>query len=98
MSAPPAAVEIPLPESFGLDAAQFLASALRAADALAPVRIDASAVAVMSTPGVLTIAAAVRSRAVGAPAITVASPTAAFMDAFSDLGLFGDLMKLEFAT
>ena len=68
---------------------------LRAAPAGAPLILDASAVDNVSTPYVLAIVAAARLRAdAGSPAI-VTSPSPAFVDAFSDLGLFGDLMKME---
>ena len=43
----------------------------------------------------LEFIAAARARAdAGSPAV-VTSPSPAFVDAFSDLGLFGDLMKME---
>lgn len=72
-----------------------LADWLRAAPADGPLVLDASAVESVSTPCVLAIVAAARSRAeAGAPA-ALRSPSPAFVDAFSDLGLFGDLMQME---
>lgn len=93
-----AELELSLPRAMGLDAAQAMLTALREAPADTTVALDASAVESMSTPGVLLLAALVRDRAEGATSVAVANPTPAFMDAFSDLGLFGDLMKMEFRT
>jgi len=68
---------------------------LLAAPAGAPMTLDASEVDNVSTPYILAIVAAARARAeAGSPAV-VTSPSPAFVDAFSDLGLFGDLMKME---
>ncbi|SFI11709.1 STAS domain-containing protein [Albimonas pacifica] len=77
------------------DETQELLDWLLAAPAGAPLTLDASEVDNISTPYVLAIVAAARARAeAGSPAV-VTSPSPAFVDAFSDLGLFGDLMKME---
>ncbi|WP_339947019.1 STAS domain-containing protein [uncultured Albimonas sp.] len=77
------------------DETQELLTWLRAAPAGSPLTLDASEVDNLSTPYVLAIVAAARTRAdAGSPAV-VTSPSPAFVDAFSDLGLFGDLMKME---
>ncbi|MDF2231129.1 STAS domain-containing protein [Albimonas sp. CAU 1670] len=77
------------------DETEELLAWLRAAPAGAPLTLDASEVENPSTPYILAIVAAARVRAeAGAPAV-VTSPSPAFVDAFSDLGLFGDLMKME---
>ena len=69
---------------------------LRTASTDAPLVLDAAAVETTGTPYVLALAALARSRAeAGAPAV-LANPSAAGVDAFSDLGLFQDLMKMEF--
>ena len=56
---------------------------------------DASEVDNISTPYVLAIVGAARARAEAGSPAAVRSPSPAFVDAFSDLGLFGDLMKME---
>jgi len=77
------------------DETEELLAWLLAAPAGAPLTLDASEVDNVSTPYVLAIVAAARARAdAGSPAV-VTSPSPAFVDAFSDLGLFGDLMKME---
>ncbi|MEO1512889.1 MAG: hypothetical protein AAFU70_12520, partial [Planctomycetota bacterium] len=69
---------------------------LRAAPADVQIVFDAQGVETTATPYVLAIAAAARARAAdGAPA-AIANPAPAIVDAFSDLGLFQDLMKMEF--
>ena len=68
-------------------------------DEEAPILIDASEIEAMITPVVLTLVSAVRTRAASEGGkIAVQSPPAAFVDAFTDLGLFQDLMKMEFRT
>ncbi len=94
--APDATLELELPATVGPDAAAKLAKALREAGPARRVIIDASAVEAVSTPFVLTMLSAMQSRN-GAPGLTLAQPSAAFMDAYTDLGLFGELMKMEFA-
>lgn len=76
--------------------AEDLADQLRAAPAEALLVIDASKVEDISTPALAAIVAAVRSRGGMEPPAAVLAPTPAFVDAFSDLGLFQDLMKMEF--
>ena len=61
----------------------------------APLEFDASAVENVSTPYILAVVAAARGRAAAGGAVSVRSPSAGFVDAFSDLGLFSDLMKME---
>ena len=68
-------------------------------DEEAPIVIDASEIETMITPIVLTLVSAVRTREANEGGkIAVQSPPAAFVDAFTDLGLFQDLMKMEFRT
>jgi hypothetical protein len=91
------ATRIDLPGTAGMDAAIRLADQLKALGAQ-PVVLGASAVESMSTPFVLTLVSAIRSRGDDADRIQVENPSPPFLDAFSDLGLFGDLMKMEFLT
>lgn len=78
-----------------LEETEALLERLRALPAAAELALDAGAVESLSTPCVLVIAAAARQRAETGRPVVLRSPTAAFVDAFSDLGLFGDLMKME---
>jgi anti-anti-sigma regulatory factor len=64
----------------------------------AELTIDATAVEDVSTPYVLTLASVLRSREGQQPPAVVISPSSAFVDAFSDLGLFQHLMKMEFRS
>jgi hypothetical protein len=82
-----------LPARAGLPEAEAFLAGLRAGDA-DPV-IDARAVEDISAAWVLVLAALVRARG-EARRIAVIVPSSAFVDAFSDLGLFQDLMKMEF--
>jgi len=79
------------------DAEEMLAR-LKGADPADPLAVDASAVETLSTPAVLGLVAAARARAEEGGALAVERPSPAFIDAFSDLGLFHDLMKMEFRT
>jgi len=60
--------------------------------------IDASDVAQMSTPCVLAIVSAIRHRAEVKPPAIVVQPAQPFIDAFQALGLYQDMMKMEFRT
>lgn len=91
-------VSLTLPETADLESAKALAADLKKAGPSAPISIDAGAVAMMSTPVALTLVSAVRSREADAPALKVENATPPFLEAFSDLGLFSDLMKMEFPT
>lgn len=60
--------------------------------------IDARAVEEIPAAYVLVLTALIRAHAAegGGDKIRVLAPSPAFVDAFSDLGLFQDLMKMEF--
>lgn len=78
-----------------LEETEALLAWLRAAPVDAPMELDASEVENVSTPYILAIVGAARARAEAGSPAAVRSPSPAFVDAFSDLGLFGDLMKME---
>lgn len=77
-----------------LPAAEAFLEEMRRGDAV-PV-IDASGVEDLPTAFVLALTAVARDRALHGQKISVIRPSAGFVDAFSDLGLFQDLMKMEF--
>jgi len=58
--------------------------------------IDASQVEKMSASCTLAIASLIRQPEADFKKITVLSAAPPFLDSFSDLGLFQDLMKMEF--
>lgn len=60
--------------------------------------IDATEVEQMSTPCVLAIVSAINLRSDVTPPAAVIQPAQPFIDAFQDLGLFKDMMKMEFRT
>ncbi|MEM9812680.1 MAG: STAS domain-containing protein [Pseudomonadota bacterium] len=89
---------IRLPAKAGLAEAEALLATLREYDPEEPLRMDASGVDQLSTPFVLTLISAINTRTKAEPPATVVNPSPAFVDAFTDLGLFQDLMKMEFAS
>ncbi len=88
--------QVVVPNKARLSDATELANRLRDLPIDSELSIDATAAEDVSTPYLLTLVAAVRSREAATPPAIVVSPTDAFVDAFSDLGLFQDLMKMEF--
>ena len=90
--------EIALPGIVGLDASVEIADQLRDAGPEAEMCLDAAEVEQMSTPFVLTLVAAMNERNEDHPKLKVKNPSGAFTDAFTDLGLFSDMMKMEFTT
>ena len=87
-----------MPVESQLRDAEQLLDQLLDADERAPVLIEADGVEVMNSALVLVLASAATSRAEGAPKIAVSNPTDRFTDAFKDMGLFKNLMSMEFRT
>ncbi|MFT7028552.1 MAG: hypothetical protein ACI9ZH_001847 [Paracoccaceae bacterium] len=85
-----------LPRQARLPDAEDLVEKLRAFIGAPSLIIDARKVEEITTPVIAALVCAVRSRSEHTPPAAVLAPTAAFVDAFSDLGLFQDLMKMEF--
>lgn len=83
-----------LPPRPTLPAAEAFLAEMRETSA-APV-IDASTVEDLPTAFVLALTAVGRALGEHGDKISVIRPSAGFVDAFSDLGLFQDLMKMEF--
>jgi len=86
---------IVLPAVCGLAETEVFLDALNEQDIQAIV-VDASLVEKMSAPCALAVVSAVRHAEANSTKIAVISPAPPFVDAFSDLGLFQDLMKMEF--
>ena len=78
--------------------AGLLLDRLRAAKEASEVILEAGAVERMSTSAVLVIVSFLNARSGPAPPAAVLGASGAFVDAFSDLGLFSVLMRMEFRT
>lgn len=89
---------VTLPPVLGVEAAAELVDALREADQSRPMTMQAAGVETVSTAYVLALVSLLNSRPADAPKVGVVDPAAPFLDAFSDLGYFGELMKMEFLT
>ena len=86
---------ITLPPDCGLAETEVFLDALNDAD-IQSIVIDASIVEKMSAPCALAVVSAVKHAEKSSAKIAVVKPAPPFVDAFSDLGLFQDLMKMEF--
>ena len=87
---------IPLPARCGLSVARDLKAAAQALPENGKLSLDASEVGRMSAPVVMALISAAGSLGEDGGGVVVRAPTPAFTDAFADLGLFGQLMTLEF--
>ncbi len=87
-----------LPAALDFAAAEGLRDELVALRDLPVVVLDASAVTGMSTAAVLVILGFLNARTEFSPPAVVRDPAGPFVDAFSQLGLFADLMRMEFRT
>lgn len=84
-----------LPARATVEAAQAILMEV-ASDTGQRLTIDASTVEEIDGCVVLTLAAVADAAAEADRKVAVKEPSSAFVDAFSDLGLFQDLMKMEF--
>lgn len=89
-------VEFALPASAALEHADALVAAARELPADGVLLVDTSGVETVEGAVVLTLATLAERLPETGGSLAVMKPTAAFVDAFSDLGLFGSLMKMEF--
>ncbi|MHA3915789.1 hypothetical protein [Halovulum sp. GXIMD14793] len=87
-----------IPPTPSLEDAQAFAATLKDGPADQPVHLDASALEVMTTPFALAVLSAMESRTSLTPPAIVSGATDEFVAAFTDLGLFQEMMKMEFAT
>ena len=92
--------EFCLPQRASVDTAQDLLSlALNVQSAegdAAKITLDASEVESIDGPTTLILANIAKTFAARESKVSVKSPSKPFVDAFSDLGLYPDLMKMEF--
>jgi anti-anti-sigma regulatory factor len=96
--APAAPETVVLEADLGFAAARALHATLLPLRDQSAVVFDASRVERLSTAGVLVIVSFLNARADRTPPAAVLNPSGAFVDAFSDLGLFSSLMRMEFRT
>lgn len=89
---------VALPQDVGYVAARALHAELLAVRGHAKVVFDAAAVQRLSTAAVLVVISFLNARADVSPPAEVVNPSGAFVDAFSELGLFRSLMRMEFRT
>lgn len=85
-----------LSERVAVDAAQDLLSQTSAIAEGGSFSLDASGVEAIDGSAVLAIANIARTFAARGAPIKLVSPSKSFIDGFNDLGLYGDLMKMEF--
>lgn len=95
---PQDARHIQLPAALDYAAAEDLHAQLVAARDVPVVVLDAAGVTAMSTAAVLVILGFLKARAEISPPAVVHDPAGPFVDAFSQLGLFASLMRMEFRT
>lgn len=91
-------VKLILPPDLGFVAARTLKDELLAVREAPCVIFDASGVTRMTTAAVLVLASFLNARAALTPPAVALNPSGAFVDAFSELGLFGMLMRMEFRS
>jgi len=85
------------PERCGVSVAQEIAEAGRGLEPGCRFDIDASQVLRMSCTAAVALVSVARSATASGGALVIRAPTAAFTDAFADLGLFEALTNMEFA-
>lgn len=88
--------EYHVPERATVDVAQEVLNVALGLGSGAKLTLDASDVEAIDGPAVLVFANIARSLDANGAKVAVKAPTPAFVDGFSDLGLFEDLMKMEF--
>ncbi len=91
-------VTIELAPEIGFVGARGLHEQLLAVRDRDDVVLDASKVQSLSTATVLVLVSFLNARGARTPPAAVLSPSGPFVDAFSELGLFGNLMRMEFRT
>ncbi|MGG7567577.1 hypothetical protein ACQ5SO_15610 [Rhodovulum sp. DZ06] len=89
-------VTIVLADRLRTPEAEELAETLRASVGASELVFDAREVSDIGAAAVACIISTLHARADISPPAAILSPSPAFVDAFSDLGLFQDLMKMEF--
>lgn len=89
---------VALPPTIGFVEARQLHQTLLAVRDAPEVILDAGAVETLSTAGVLVLVSFLNARDDLTPPAAVLNPAGGFVDAFSEIGLFDRLMRMEFRT
>jgi anti-anti-sigma regulatory factor len=97
-AAPQEAATVKLPADLGFAAVERLREELLSVVGRPEVVLDATAVERISTAAVLVLVSFLNARSEFDPPAAVVGPPGEFVDAFSELGLFGSLMRMEFRT
>lgn len=92
----PEVIQFTVPERPALSDAVGFVEELRALPEGATVALDAEGVEEMTAPYVYAVVSLSKTLTAAGGKVLVDRPTAAFIDAFSDLNMFQDLMKMEF--
>jgi len=90
------ATTITLEKNMCFNASMGLLEKLKEAKDTPSVILDASDVEQMSTPATVVLLSALRSRENHTPPLAIKNAPPVFTEAFSDLGFFQDVMKMEF--
>lgn len=96
--AEPEPLEIELPANAGPAETEALVAELREALPGRPLHLNAANVETMSGIYVLALMSALETNADLSPPVVVTGAGAGFVDAFTDLGFFKDMMRMEFAA
>lgn len=86
-------------ERVGVDAAQDVLNLVTRVPAEAQgvvLRLEAASVTSIDGPAVVTLANVARSLDAAGRKAAVVNPSSVFIDGFTDLGLYGELMKMDF--
>lgn len=85
-----------LPSKTTVENAVEMLAAYASLESESVLEIDASAVDSIDGATVMTLANIAKTAAAAEAPVAVKSPSQAFTDSFNDLGLFEDLMRMEF--
>ncbi|MEM1275560.1 MAG: hypothetical protein AAGH74_03475 [Pseudomonadota bacterium] len=92
----PEVIEFTVPEHPAYSDAETFLTELRSLPEGATVALNAEGVAEMTASYVYAVVSLSKTLTAAGGKVLVDRPTAAFIDAFSDLNMFQDLMKMEF--
>lgn len=83
-------------EQPNLSEAEAFITAVSALPEKSEIVVDAEKISEMTTPFLIAVISATKTMAELGGKVAIQRPSPAFLDAFSDLGLFQEMMKMEF--
>lgn len=86
---------IVIPERATVESAQEMIATARSFDGSGTFLVDASNVSAIDGPAVLAIVSIVQSLNGKGATVAIKNPTSAFVDAFTDLGLYDEFTQME---